>query len=282
METIQEPPEIKIGFYTLVKPLGSGRFGNVYLSSREDEYYALKVEDMESEYNTLQHEAYMLHRLNRNKVKHIPLLFWYSSDEPHRYLATDYFEGHSLDVLYQTITWNNVTDWFETAVNIVTSVHRANIIHRDLKPKHFIFHQNRQWKLIDFGLAGPFDEQDVTVQGSNIFGTPKYISFWIHEGFPPSKRDDIITVVYIFIDLYLIHHKKPRLSWFVPNAFQEEWKSPVDISRLHVDHPYNKQLKNRKKWNVLISWLQKQGVPQGLVETVKKCSQWNIHDDALL
>lgn len=282
METIQEPPEIKIGFYTLVKPLGSGRFGNVYLSSREDKYYALKVEDMESEYNTLQHEAYMLHRLNRNKVKHIPLLFWYSSDEPHRYLATDYFEGHSLDVLYQTITWDNVTDWFETAVNIVTSLHRANVIHRDLKPKHFIFHQNQQWKLIDFGLAGPFDEQDVTIQGSNIFGTPKYISFWIHEGFPPSKRDDIITVVYIFIDLYLIHHKKPRLSWFVPNAFQEEWKSPVDISRLHVDHPYNKQLKNRKKWNVLISWLQKQGVPQGLVETVEKCSQWNIHDDALL
>jgi serine/threonine protein kinase len=272
---------LEVGKYTLIKPLGQGRFGNVYIAQEKNDktYCALKLEDMDSEFNTIQHEAFILHKLFKNKVSDIPSLYWYSTDDPWRFLTTTLYQGDCLQTMYDTITWEDVTHWFESAVNIVQSIHKAEIVHRDIKPKHFIQESNKSWKLIDFGLAGLLDTGLDAQPGQTIFGTPKYMSIWIHQGYTPTRRDDMITLVYIFIDLYMRCHHHIRLPWLQPNAYDHELKTPSEHNRIHIQHPYNKALKHCKDWDCFIAWLKKYQIPQGILSTLETCSYWGLNTE---
>lgn len=272
---------LEVGKYTLIKPLGQGRFGNVYIAQEKYDktYCALKLEDMDSEFNTIQHEAFILHKLLKNKVSDIPSLYWYSTDDPWRFLTTTLYQGDCLQTMYDTITWEDVTHWFESAVNIVQSIHKAEIVHRDIKPKHFIQESNKSWKLIDFGLAGLLDTGLDVQPGQTIFGTPKYMSIWIHQGYTPTRRDDMMSLVYIFIDLYMRCHHHIRLPWLQPNAYDHELKTPSEHNHIHIQHPYNKALKHCKDWDCFIAWLKKYQIPQGILSTLETCSYWGLNTE---
>lgn len=272
---------LEVGNYTLIQPLGQGRFGNVYIAQKKDDktYIALKLEDMDSEFNTIQHEAYILHKLFKNKVQDIPSLHWYSTDDPWRFLTTTLYEGDCLQDMYDTMEWDEVTHWFECAVNTVQSIHKAGIVHRDIKPKHFIQEPDKTWKLIDFGLAGLLDTNMNGEVGQNIFGTPKYMSIWIHQGYPPTRRDDMMSLVYIFVDLYMKCHHNIRLPWLQPNAYTHELKTPSEFNRIHIHHPYNRILKHCKEWDSLTIWLSKYNIPNGILSTLETCSYWGLNTE---
>ncbi|HEU5311684.1 MAG TPA: protein kinase, partial [Candidatus Eisenbacteria bacterium] len=79
------------------------------------------------------------------------------------------------------------------------ALHRHEIVHRDLKPSN-VFLTSHGVKLLDFGLARPFDDttrgltnQDITATGL-IVGTPRYMSpeQWKRE--PIDARADLFAV----------------------------------------------------------------------------------------
>jgi serine/threonine protein kinase len=131
-------------------------------------------------------------------------------------------------------------------INILREIHKRNILHRDIKPANFMFWE-KQLFLIDFGMAISMTE-DVCEQPvkEHIVGTPKYVSYFIHEGYESRPRDDLISLGYAYMSL---------LSMGVPWSIHCNKESSLPIT--HISHPDNVFRKNTKNWENMKPYCEK-------------------------
>lgn len=101
------------------------------------------------------------------------------------------------------------------ALKRIEALHERGYIHRDIKPENFVLglEQNSQIiHLIDFGLSIPyldFKNQHVKFkEGAGFAGTIYYLSVFGHLGLQPSRRDDLISLGYMLLELLLT-----KLPW---------------------------------------------------------------------
>jgi len=97
---------------------------------------------------------------------------------------------------------------FNVAVQLVyalKSLHSVGYVFRDVKPDNFMLgrsgrNQNRVY-LVDFGAAfkNILYTGKQTKDGCGPAGTPRYMSRNIHEGGPPSPRDDLESLGYMIV-----------------------------------------------------------------------------------
>lgn len=96
-------------------------------------------------------------------------------------------------------------------IEIISRVHEGGIVHRDIKPENFMLSVDKRLHIIDFGLSRFYMKGDKHITNTcdkSIVGTMRYISTHIHDGNVYSRRDDIISIMYVAI--YLI---KGSLPW---------------------------------------------------------------------
>jgi len=117
-----------------------------------------------------------------------------------------------------------VTKYLISMIDIIARVHDAGIVHRDIKPDNFMLSVagntgessnsnsiEKKLNIIDFGLSRFYMKGDKHVDNTSdrsIVGTVRYISTHIHEGNVYSRRDDIISIMYVAIYL-----AKGNLPW---------------------------------------------------------------------
>lgn len=95
-------------------------------------------------------------------------------------------------------------------------MHEKNYIHRDIKPDNILMglgDKSNVVHMIDFGLTrlviDPKTGKHIPfVSGKNLIGTCRYVSVNSHMGFELSRRDDLITLGYVIINLF-----KGGLPW---------------------------------------------------------------------
>lgn len=95
-------------------------------------------------------------------------------------------------------------------IEIICRVHEAGIVHRDIKPENFMLTVDKHLHIIDFGLSRFYmkgDKHVINTCDKSIVGTMRYISTHIHDGDVYSRRDDIISIMYVAI--YLVKGKLP-------------------------------------------------------------------------
>jgi len=275
--------EFTIGKYELLKPLGNGKFGKVFLVQEKEPiytvqpYYALKVEERDTEYASLQHEITMLHHLLKRDIAHIPCLYWYGTEDNWRFAATSLFTGGTLT---NTLDWNIIVEWFQQSCEILRQVHKAGVVHRDIKPVHFMRDDTGHWNLIDFGLSTYYvygkDKTYVPKETkTNIIGTPKYISLYVQNGTTASRRDDFISLIYIFLNLYLQKFHTVQLPWM--HLQPESEKSEYSLSE--VRHQYNETLVQYKSWIPLYKWLSQYPIETPILNMIKCCAKWNYESE---
>ena len=236
--------------YKLLKRVGSGAFGLIFSAKNvtTDEVVAVKLEPT-SQIDTLTHEAAVLQRLAGTPG--IPTLRYYGIPDHNRYMVIDLFDktlqGISFDYK-KAVPAPIVRMYALQMMQIISAVHEKGFIHRDIKPENFMIKSDGDLLyLIDFGLARTYiDGKDgkhrankhrnvVANNGSSsIIGTARYASPHIHDGNEPSRRDDLISAMYVIS--YLL---KGRLPWktCASNEALAEMKKIILPEELFLDLP---------------------------------------------
>ncbi len=150
----------RAGPYELVRRLGAGGMGEVYLARREQpfkQYVALKIirrgMDSPEVVARFAAERQILAALNHPNIAR--LLDGGVTDDGLSYLAMEYVDGSPItdfcDERHLTVLER--LQLFRTACDAVHYAHQNLIIHRDLKPSNILVTGAGTVKLLDFGIA---------------------------------------------------------------------------------------------------------------------------------
>jgi serine/threonine protein kinase len=209
--------------YKLIRRIGSGAFGLIFSAKNvnTDEIVAVKLEPT-AQADTLTHEAAVLQHLSG--IPGIPTLRYYGIPDHNRYMVIDLYDKTLQTVSYdykKAVPVALVRAYALQMMQILSAVHEKGFVHRDIKPENFMIKRGDQTLyLIDFGLARTYIDSETKMHRKNriraanadgkisVTGTSRYISPNVHEGNEPSRRDDLISAMYVIS--YLL---KGSLPW---------------------------------------------------------------------
>lgn len=185
-ETLVERQSVGVGScgpYRLIRLLGSGGMGSVYLAERSDgeiqQQVAVKLLRADTGRTSWQErflkERQFLAYLNHAAVAR--LLDAGRTPEGRPYLAMEYVDGHPIDVYAANKPLREQLELFAKVCDGVSHAHGHLIVHRDLKPSNILVDASGQPKLLDFGIAKLLADEtgDETQTGDRLL-TPGYAS----------------------------------------------------------------------------------------------------------
>ncbi len=186
-----------VGPYRLIREIGRGGMGAVWLAERADGSFKRQVA---LKLPRLAWGANLAERMARERDigallehPHIARLYDAGLDALGRpYLAMEYIDGQPLDVwcASQSLTIRERLRLFLQVTRAVAYAHGRLVVHRDLKPSNILVSSDAQVHLLDFGIAklldeaAPYDNR-LTQEGRVL--TPHYAS-------PEQVRGENITV----------------------------------------------------------------------------------------
>jgi serine/threonine protein kinase len=193
---VEKPVEVeeRIGPYRLIRRLGQGGMGVVYLAEGpERREVALKVLRPHVAHDPtararLEREATTLRRIDHPGVAGV-LDYDLQGDRP--YLVTRFIPGRPLDEQVDDRGPLTPQRWLPLAGCLAESlqaIHRAGVIHRDLKPGNVMMFNGKP-VMIDFGIAQAADDLRLTQTGL-VIGTPGYLAPELIEGEMVSESAD--------------------------------------------------------------------------------------------
>ena len=199
---------MKYGRYEIVKELGKGSMGMVYLARDPNigRLVALKILRIDR----VSSEEFMQRFLKEARVigrlSHPNIVSVYDIGEDHgtAYIAMEYLEGSPLNEAMEERT-PTVPDIIAVGVSVAETLdyaHRKGIVHRDVKPSNIIVLPDGQVKLTDFGIAHIEDpEAAQQTQAGTILGTPAYMSPEQVLGHAVDGRSDLFSLGVILYEM---------------------------------------------------------------------------------
>jgi len=146
--------------FDIGKPLGRGKFGNVYLGreKRTQAVIALKVifkrqVEKHDVLKQLKEEVEIQARLKHPRVLR---LYGYFHDEKRVYLVTELAPNGELFKLLQKekqFDEPQVARWVSQIADALAFLHRHHVIHRDIKPENILLDADNNAKVADFGWS---------------------------------------------------------------------------------------------------------------------------------
>jgi len=225
--------------YQIETEIRRGAFGVIYKGKYDKmgEPVAIKIDH--SSHSSLKHEVRIIQYLFMAGVKKIPSIYWFGIHENKPCVVMTLYECSLYDYYKKgSITESNLSKIMWLLLGILENIHKYFVVHRDIKPHNFMI-KNGELFLIDFGLATFYmnekGEHCPNTMNTTIIGSPYFASIRIHEGFSYSRRDDIISLGYLWI--YMMGG-----SWNMSSLIENEKGSPIDLS-----FSTNVNLKNQKE-----------------------------------
>ena len=195
--------------YLIECEIGKGKFGIVYKGSIRKNGKAVAIKMEQKQIATLRYEATILQYLTKSGIDCVPAVHWYGIYQDHKYLVMDYYNmtlQHYVEAMFKKYgrnekTMEQIDKLFDRMVEIVSIIHKCKIIHRDIKPENFMIRDSEIF-LIDFGMATAVSDDTVSKEQLHVVGTPTWMSYFVHDGYSPHYRDDLISVGYIYLSWY--------------------------------------------------------------------------------
>lgn len=178
------------GKYRVLSEIGRGGMSVVYLAmdTRLNKQWAVKEirkrgsgKNDEIVVNSLLAEANLMKRLDHPALPRIVDII---DNGVTIYVVMDYIEGESLDKIlmeYGAQSEETVINWALQIADALSYLHRQkpSIIYRDMKPANVMLKPEGNIKIIDFGIAREYKEQnlaDTTVLGTKGYAPPEQYS----------------------------------------------------------------------------------------------------------
>jgi len=210
------PPLGRIGPYELLRELGHGGMGTVYLAARADDEYrqtvALKLirrgMDTDLVVSRFRNERQILASLHHPNIA--ALLDGGTTPGGNPYLVMEYVDGQPIDRYCETrrLPIRERLELFLPVCRAVQHAHASLVVHRDLKPGNILVTGDGQPKLLDFGLAKLVDPAigvDQTATQQRFF-TPSYASPEQIQGRPITTASDVYSLG-VLLYLLLTGHR---------------------------------------------------------------------------
>jgi len=185
-----DKPGDRIDKYKLLRVLGEGGMGIVYLARQEEPVkrkVALKIlkpgMDSKRVLARFEVERQALALLDHANIAHVYDAGTADSGRP--YFVMEYVRGMPITEFcdHHTLSIEQRLRLFQQVCQAVQHAHQKGIIHRDIKPSNIlIISENDHFipKIIDFGLAKaiiqPLTERTLYTEQGQLFGTPEYMS----------------------------------------------------------------------------------------------------------
>jgi serine/threonine protein kinase len=200
------PPARFIGAYRLLRELGRGGMGVVYLAVRDDGAFrknvALKLllrEQVNEEFiQRFKQERQVLAALDHPNIARI--LDGGDAPDGMPYYVMEYVEGLPLDEYcdQQRLSLTGRIKTFQQVCQAVDYLHQNSIVHRDLKPSNIMVSSDGTVKLLDFGIAKVMGivafSPDLTASPHGAPMTPAYASPEQIMGAPLQKTSDVYAL----------------------------------------------------------------------------------------
>jgi serine/threonine-protein kinase len=203
----------KIGRYEIVRPLGKGAMGVVYLAHDPllERDVALKVmvaqiaDDPELS-KRFEREAKAVAKMTHPNVVTVFDLGYHEDGSP--YIAMELLKGQDLAKAMRATPPMTAERKIVVILQVLTGLahaHQAGIVHRDIKPANIFINMDGSVKIMDFGVAR-LTTGSMTGTG-NIIGTADYMSPEQVKGARVDPRSDIFSVGCMLYEL--LTHKRP-------------------------------------------------------------------------
>jgi casein kinase 1 len=196
--------------YELLEKIGQGTFSQIFKGRniRTGELIAIKIEPKTASIKLLQNETRIYKYLNEIEGVRIriPTMKWFGVDNTNYYMVISLL-GKSVESFKREqpsgrVSLSSVLNIGIQMIHLLESIHKAQLIHRDVKPDNFLF-KKEQLYIIDFGFCTKYKRTVPTSKSSNLIGTPKFASIAGHEFAELSQCDDLESVGYILIYLFM-------------------------------------------------------------------------------
>ncbi|MEZ4585256.1 MAG: serine/threonine-protein kinase [Gemmatimonadales bacterium] len=206
-------PGARLGPYEVIRELGVGGMGAVYLAERADEQYKSRVaiklaRDVAARPEVMQRlraERQILANLDHPNIA--KLLDGGATERGQPYVVMEYVEGIPID-RYADQERLGVSDRIRLLIDVAAAVEHANrnlVVHRDLKPSNILVTAGGVPKLLDFGIAkllAPMEDLEAPVTQTAVrLLTPAYASPEQVRGDPITTASDVYSLAVVGYEL---------------------------------------------------------------------------------
>jgi serine/threonine protein kinase len=217
-----------------------GAFGIIYKGFYEKNREPIAIKLDLNDPSTLKHEVRIIQHLSMAGVSKIPAIYWFGIHDTKPCVVMTLYECSLYDYRQRTIpTEEYLFKIMWLLLDIFENIHKNWVLHRDIKPHNFMI-KNGEIFLIDFGLATFYiddkGEHRQDEPNTQMIGSPYFASIHIHEGHRYTRRDDLISLGYVWLFM-------AGTSWKqTPNI-----ENLGECSLLDLQHPNNIWLFQQKQ-----------------------------------
>jgi eukaryotic-like serine/threonine-protein kinase len=208
---LEDAPPASIGPFEVIRRLGQGGMGSVYLCRRSDGEFEqlLAVKRLAGAGGGLVGERLKLERRVLAALRHPHIAQFVDGGEDADgtpWVAMEYVEGSRIDhhAADGNLNRRARVKLFLQLADAVQYAHRNLVVHRDLKPDNVMVDAHGKVKLLDFGIAKLLDDAPADTQAApTVAGamTPHYASPEQVRGEPVSQASDIYSLGVLLYEL---------------------------------------------------------------------------------
>eukprot|EP01041_Mallomonas_annulata_P004435 gene4435-8839_t len=236
---------------------GKGSFCELFLARNihNNQLVAIKVKNEDIDTGVLKWEGEILKALKDEP--RVPNIIQLVSQNDKQYLVMDYVSAEDMSKLRDRIRASSLSPIIPLipAIHLAREMilclevlHKRGYVHRDVKPANFVRSSmnSTEYRIIDFGVAKQYieiknNEPKIKPERKDVDfrGTTVYASLKTHQRKDQCPRDDLCSVIYIFLDFLC-----GKLPW----SEAAKVKDKPTVTALKEEYA-----NNSKKW---ISWIE--------------------------
>src|SRR5438045_1637079 len=221
-----------VGDYRLLRWLGGGGFGDVYLAQRALDGAQVALKLLHTRLSSSEELKAFINEARTIRLQHahiVPLLDFGLSQEDLPYLVLEYVSQGTLRDRHpkgSPVPLPLVLNYARQVGSALQYAHEQRIIHRDVKPQNMLLRSDGTVLLSDFGLVAVIHSSDSVSPHQGAIGTMAYIAPEQIQGQAQAASDQYSLGVVVY---EWITGQRPFQGTTVEIAMQHAMKPPPSL-----------------------------------------------------